>query len=225
MAGRPSLGKISEEGNHGSTSVVEDGVKEEENCDKGEDAPKEKKIAKSKARKTSVFTQDMKPRNLRSTFTLVHTDQPLPNRVTFAPSQSDGSEHSGRRVSGYDNHASNKYVHRATYQIAPRKEFSVSQVTKIIKETLETGLSDKDLFAPRSVLCKNLAEAIKLKTRRLNYDRYRIIVHVFISSKENVTLKISSRCVWDEKIDNYADYMYETEDFYALGIAYGVYKE
>ena len=222
-----SLGKISEE--QSMTGKVDESatVTEEENQDAVSETmktTKESKRRKEQGRKVSVFRQEGRAKHHeKATFTLIHIDQPVANRVTFAVSQSEASEQSGRRVSGQEQ------VHRPhinmTYQIGPRKEFSVYQVRKVIKETFESIFIDNDIILSRSALCKNLTEAIKVKTRRMNYDRYRLIVHVYLCSKDNITLNITSRCVWDDKVDNYADYQHETEDFYVMGIVYGIYKE
>ena len=226
MAARKSLGKISEEGMVAKTANETTSVDDEEHDVVSEELeiPKERKMRKGKGRKVSVFTQDLRARQQdKAVFTLLHTDQPTVSRVTFRLSQSESSDHSGRRHSGHE------HLHRpslnVTYQTGPRREFSVSQVQKIIRETFENTLHGNEVTLSRSALCKNLTEAIKIKTRRMNYDRYRLIVHVYICSKDNLTLKVTSRCVWDSKLDNYADYKYEAKDFYVLGIVYGVYKE
>ena len=227
MAAPVNLDKISEEQAMAGKMNESATVTEEENQDVvGETImpTKESKRRKGQGRKVSVFTRDVRAKHHeRATFTLVHIDQPVANRVTFALSQSESSEQSGRRVSGQE------HVHRPhlnmTYQIGPRKEFSAYQVRKIIQETFESTFNDDHIILSRSALCKSLTEAIKMKTRRMNYDRYRLIVHVYLCSKDNVTLSITSRCVWDDKVDNYADYQLEMKDFYVMGIVYGIYKE
>ena len=185
---------------------------------------KENKGRKSQGRKLSVFGQDIKVKQQdKSNFTLVHADQPVANRVTFAPCQSEASDQLGRRASGQDH--SQRPRKNITYQTGPVKEFSVKQVRKIIKETIENALNGNQVELSRSSLCKNLTEAIKIKTRRMKYDRYRLIVNVYMCSKDNLTLNITSRCVWDEKVDNYADYKYEGRDYFILGVVHGIYKE
>lgn len=224
MAARLSLDKISEEVTVSGTLNGKEEMKDEaENVlSEVNETPKEKKARKG--RKVSLFSKDSNTKQFdKAMFMLVHIDQPSNSRVTFAVSQSDSSEHSGRRASGQDHYQ--RLRSNVTYQTGPRKEFSVHQVQKVIRETFENCLNGNEITLPRNVLCKNLTEAIKMKTRRLNYDRYRLIVHVYLCSKENVTLKVTSRCIWDAKVDNYADCKYEAKDFYVMGIVYGVYKE
>ena len=226
MAAQAHLGKISEEGLTGSAArdslFNENG--EEDVASETVRPVKESKGSKGQGRKQSVFGQDLKVKQQdKTTFALVHADQPVANRVTFASTQSEASDQLGRRVSAQEH--SQRPRRNITYQTGPLREFSVKQVRKIIKETIENALNGSQVELSRSSLCKNLTEAIKIKTRRMNYDRYRLIVHVYLCSKDNLTLNITSRCVWDEKVDNYADYRYEGKDYYILGVVHGIYKE
>lgn len=225
MAARSGLSKISEEGTAMTTANGAEELEKEERGVVNEELelPKEKKMKRSKGRKVSVFTQEMKSRHQdNASFTMLHMDQPVASRVTFVLSQSESSENSVRKTSIQEQL---RPLPNVTHQTGPKREFSVTQVRKIIKETFENTLDGNEITLPRNALCKNLTEAIKVKTRRMNYDRYRLIVHVYLCSKDNVSLKVTSRCVWDEKIDNYADYKYEAKDFYVLGVVYGIYKE
>ena len=226
MAGETNLSEMLEGGLMATQMKLSTASEDERRESIGESSieKKENKERRGRGRKVSVFTQDSRAKlHEKATFTLLHIDQPAVNRVTFVLAQSEASDQSGRRVSGQEQ------IHRShpntTYQTGPQKEFSAHEVRKIIKETFENTFESNETALSRSALCKNLTEAIKIKTRRMNYDRYRIIVHVYLCSKENITLNVTSRCVWDDKIDNYAEYQYEGKDFYVLGIVYGIYKE
>ena len=223
---RPSLGQIKEEGKNlaGVKGPSEHDDEENDVVPDELEAPKQRKVRDGKSRKRSVFSPVKGLHSERATFTLVSADQPSASQASQVSFATD-VDYSNRRVSGQESHTMHQHGLRATYQIGPRNPFSVYQVEKIIKETFENAFIDDTEIRPKNALCKHLTEVIKMKTRRLNYDRYRIIVHVYICSKDNLTLKVTSRCVWDERYDNYADYTYEGKDFYIMGVVYGIYKE
>ena len=39
------------------------------------------------------------------------------------------------------------------------------------------------------------------------------------------TLRVASRCAWDSKVDNYAEYIYRNGSLWAVGIVYAIYCE
>lgn len=220
------MGQIKEEGKSlaGVKAPSEHGGEENDVVPDELETPKQRRMRDGKSRKISVFSPVKSVHSEKATFTLVHTDQPSVSQASQVSFATD-VDYSNRRISGQESHMMHQHGLRATYQIGPRNPFSAYQVEKIIKETFENAFIDDAEKGPKNVLCKHLTEVIKMKTRRLNYDRYRIIAHVYICSKDNLTLKVTSRCVWDERYDNYADYTYEGKDFYIMGVVYGIYKE
>ena len=185
------------------------------------------------ARRTSLLAQSKASKLQRGFFTITHIDQPsvqrASNSVKFSHSLSprESAVEAGSRRSSH--HDQPHYVHhqppKATFQLKPNNLFNTSKVRDIIKSVFESAVADNDVTLPNNVFCKDLAEAIKIRTRRLNYDRYRIISHVYLTSKEHLSLKVGSRCIWDDRLDNFADYKYEAKDCFIIGIVYGIYKE
>eukprot|EP00794_Sanderia_malayensis_P012767 gene12767-14078_t len=203
---------------------------------------------KKKQRKVSQFEVNPSPKlrtlGEKGNFTTTHVDNPAlsnsraSNSVTFSFNRRQSSDAVNKFGSSgsYENGETGGFSlrNKATYQLQPARIFNSLQVKAAIKEVFDSVFDDENEASsstssslPKNLLCKNLTEAIKMKTRRLNYDRYKIIVHVFIgvNYNDNLTLKVTSRCVWDEKFDNYAEHMHKTKDFYVLGLVHGIYKE
>lgn len=208
LSQRPSLNKITE-GQEIQKNEVED------------EKP-------TKQRKVSQFAIDPsrhRPLGAGGIFKVTHTDNPSikHNSVTFAAQQRGSSD----QYSIADSQDQDLRARlKSTFQLRPKKIFNAFDVKAVIQEVFESVFADsKSLTTPKSLLCKSLTEAIKLKTRKLGYERYKILATVYIGTKENLALKVTSRCVWDDRWDNYADCTYKTKDFYVLGVVYGIYKE
>jgi len=113
-----------------------------------------------------------------------------------------------------------------TYRLEPVKKFEHWKVTEIIKKTFEEHLMgenyDQDVCHHMS---KILADLIKEQVKSLQFSRYKIISVVSIGQRRGQSVTMASRSVWDPRFDTYAQYSFEREDIFAIGIVYGVYFE
>lgn len=113
-----------------------------------------------------------------------------------------------------------------TYRLEPDKRFEHWRVTEIIKNTFEEHLIGESYdreFCHR--MSKILADLIKDQVKSLQFPRYKIISVVSIGQKRGQSVRMASRSVWDPRFDCSAQYCYEREDMYAIGVVYGVYCE
>ncbi|XP_060065151.1 dynein light chain Tctex-type 5-like [Ylistrum balloti] len=115
-----------------------------------------------------------------------------------------------------------------TYRMEPKEslKFNFVQVEKIANKVLEDRLCEMK-YNPR--LCSNMSrlitEEIKDRVKMLKFDRYKIIVIVFIGENKDQGIQIASRCAWDEKVDTFATCNYQNSAIYATATVYGVYNE
>jgi len=74
-------------------------------------------------------------------------------------------------------------------------------------------------------LNKEICDAVRdeLKDDKLNFKRYKILVHCIIGEKKGQGIKIGSRCMWDTTCDAAVSASWENEYTYAFCVAYGVY--
>ena len=113
-----------------------------------------------------------------------------------------------------------------TYKMEPDIKFQSSTVEKIIKETLDgrlEGMKYSKKTTPN--LCKIMADDIKEKVKRLNYDRYKIICLITLGENYKQGMVASSRCQWDPKTDTYASYAFQSKYVFCTGTVYGIYNE
>ena len=72
---------------------------------------------------------------------------------------------------------------------------------------------------------KILADVIKEQVKSLQFSRYKIISVVSIGQNREQSVTMATRSVWDPRFDSYAQYSFEREDIFAIGIVYGIYFE
>lgn len=110
---------------------------------------------------------------------------------------------------------------KATYHVL--SDLLFLQVERLLKNLLEDRLG-KMRYSPKICpnMCKILSEEIKQKVKQLNFDRYKIVCNVTIGQKKDQSVVTSSRCVWDDKLDNYASYAFQNEHIFCTAIVFGV---
>nr|KAG5705907.1 hypothetical protein BaRGS_030797 [Batillaria attramentaria] len=88
-------------------------------------------------------------------------------------------------------------------------------VEELLKTVLEEKL-EKFRYSPKICpnMCKILSDDIKEKVKQMNFDRYKIVCNVLIGQKKDQGVMTCSRCVWDEKLDNFASYSFQNEHIF-----------
>ena len=113
-----------------------------------------------------------------------------------------------------------------TYRLEPVKKFEHWKVTDIIKKAFEEHLMEENYdHDDCHHMSKVLADLIKEQVKSLQFSRYKIISVVSIGQKRGHSVTIASRSVWDPTFDTFAEYSFEREDIFAIGIVYGIYFE
>ena len=68
-------------------------------------------------------------------------------------------------------------------------------------------------------------QVIKARVKELMIPRYKIICLVHIGQLGDQSVRISSRCLWDQTNDTYASSEFRNKSLYAVASVYGVYYE
>ena len=114
-----------------------------------------------------------------------------------------------------------------TYRTGPERKFPQNEIEAMIEETLERYLAEERYVAS---VCKqmglSLTDIIKGKAKAMIASkRYKIVVVVHIGQLRGQTMRIVSRSLWDDAVDNYASASFKNSTLFAVGIVYGVYQE
>eukprot|EP00112_Aurelia_sp_Birch-Aquarium-sp1_P017312 Seg3998.2 transcript_id=Seg3998.2/GoldUCD/mRNA.D3Y31 product="Tctex1 domain-containing protein 1-B" protein_id=Seg3998.2/GoldUCD/D3Y31 len=115
-----------------------------------------------------------------------------------------------------------------TYKLGPDGDtsFREDEVKKTIEALFEAKIGGMKYDADRcKLLCMELATEIKNEVKLLDFQRYKFIAEVTISSLKGQGLRAVSRCVWDERFDSYVSCTYRNATMCVIAVLYGVYQE
>lgn len=113
-----------------------------------------------------------------------------------------------------------------TYRLEPTRKFEETKVREIIKDVFQEHLAEKSYNAQFcNNMSKYLSELIKQRVKSLQFSRYKIVCVVHMGQVAHQGMRIVSRCVWDDRFDNFAEYKYEFKDLFVVGTVYGVFQE
>ncbi|KAL8566799.1 hypothetical protein ACOMHN_005750 [Nucella lapillus] len=127
---------------------------------------------------------------------------------------------------GHDEHLRPPARYENTYQTEPRQRFPYGEVKSLMQDALDGYLAEEK-YEPE--LCrqmsKTLSEVIKARVKELMIPRFKIICLVHIGQLGDQSLRISSRCLWDQNNDTYACSEFRNKSLYAVASVFGVYYE
>ena len=116
------------------------------------------------------------------------------------------------------------------YEIRPKLivKFTKEKVYDVIKNVLDQkmlSMRGKYNHEDAMQLNKEICDEVKLQLKedKMNFKRYKILVHCIIGEKKGQGIKIGCRCMWDTTCDSVVSASWENEFTYAFCIAYGVY--
>ena len=119
---------------------------------------------------------------------------------------------------------------KRNYEIRPKLvvKFTKDKVYDKIKNILDQKMEQmKERYNHEQAtqLNKEISDTIRdeLKDDKLNFKRYKIMVHCIIGEKKGQGIKIGCKCMWDTTCDAAVSASWESEYTYAFVIAYGVY--
>ncbi|XP_008551806.1 dynein light chain Tctex-type 5 [Microplitis demolitor] len=113
-----------------------------------------------------------------------------------------------------------------TYQLESTNPFSHNIVDKILKNIMTTkltGVTYNPIICLQ--LCQDIAIQVKKQIYKADFNRYKYVVIINIIEKTNQGIHESLGFIWDHQRDSYSKYIFENSQFYAIGIAAGVYYE
>eukprot|EP01017_Pseudomicrothorax_dubius_P002932 TRINITY_DN10280_c0_g1_i1.p1 TRINITY_DN10280_c0_g1~~TRINITY_DN10280_c0_g1_i1.p1 ORF type:complete len:128 (+),score=21.61 TRINITY_DN10280_c0_g1_i1:35-418(+) len=117
-----------------------------------------------------------------------------------------------------------------TFQTEPREDerFYPSQVRAVIESVLNDNLNAKTDYDPvqSGKLCNDLSTRVREAVKsRLNIPRHKLSVQVVLGELRGQSLRISSKCLWDDKNDNFASYTFTNERIFCTALVFGCYFE
>lgn len=113
-----------------------------------------------------------------------------------------------------------------TYRLEPKRPFKHDDCYSILQNLIEFNLQNY-VYNPKTAsrLCLYLSEEIKIRVKKLDFDRFKIICVVTIGQKYYQGYKSVVKFLWDAKRDGYANFVYDSTNLFCNGTIYAVYYE
>ncbi|KAH6572443.1 hypothetical protein BASA50_000181 [Batrachochytrium salamandrivorans] len=120
----------------------------------------------------------------------------------------------------------NAVVFENTYMLKPDKRFQTNGVRLIIEEILAKHLTKVKYDSEEAPeLVKAISNDIMRAVKKLEMDRYKIVVDVNIGEFKGQGIKVASRAVWDTTTDSYTSASFRNSTIFAVAIVFGCYFE
>ena len=114
-----------------------------------------------------------------------------------------------------------------TYRTEPTTKFFPDRVSDIIRNQLEHSLGEVTYDQQMcSKLACELSESIKDEVKqKVDLPRRKLVSFVTIGEERGQGVRVVSRCIWNEKFDNYASSSYKNSSLFAVGVVFAVFSE
>ncbi|XP_065057924.1 dynein light chain Tctex-type 5-like isoform X2 [Rhopilema esculentum] len=154
---------------------------------------------------------------------ITHADYPLVRDDTL---YSRGKSATAASVRSSSVNVDDSLSRTMKYSMEPLRRFQEPEVKQIIKSVFIEQLSDKDYTADMCRFTSRVcADIIKEKVKRLFLPRYKFICLVHMGQIGQQSMRVASRCSWDTRVDDFAEYCYMNGTLWAVGLVYGIYCE
>jgi hypothetical protein len=116
-------------------------------------------------------------------------------------------------------------VFQNTYKMYPDRTMNVETVRQIIKRNLQ--ILETEVYDPKYSrdLSKSLSNGILQELKMLGIARYKFVCTVTIGQIGGQTIRVASRCVWDQETDSFVCESFKNKTLFAVATIYGVYHE
>ncbi|KAL6260332.1 hypothetical protein P5V15_007863 [Pogonomyrmex californicus] len=112
------------------------------------------------------------------------------------------------------------------YRMDPQNPFKIDLVDKIVKSVMNNRL-DEFAYDDAEIakLCGDIAAEIRRRVKKLNFDRYKIVVTITIIEKSSQSIETTLGFLWDSERDKYSAFSFEGRTFHAQCSVFGIYYE
>lgn len=108
----------------------------------------------------------------------------------------------------------------------PLRKFTPNIVKEEMDRILVTALKGVKYEPKRaSLLASSLSDSIKGKVKMMKFPRYKFIVSVTVSSRDDQCITVASRCLWNMASDSYATAYFTNDSIAAVATLFAILKE
>ncbi|XP_046581205.1 dynein light chain Tctex-type 5-like [Haliotis rubra] len=125
-----------------------------------------------------------------------------------------------------DDHHHPMIMYENTYKMEPDARFKEGEVKQIIRAVLKDHITE-NVYECGAMKTKSMMLSNKIleQVKKLEMKRFKFVCFVMIGEKGSQSMQFSSRCLWDQRYDNYTTTHVTQGNIHATGIVYAVYAE
>ncbi|KAL4236043.1 Tctex1 domain-containing protein 1 [Mactra antiquata] len=115
-----------------------------------------------------------------------------------------------------------------TYKTEPDDRFPIYEAKKIANSVLKNYLDGKEYNKDECQrLTRAMSDRIKMQVKALGYPRFKIVVIVSVGQEQEThpSMSFTSRCMWNDKLDNFAEATFKSRQLYAVALVYATYAD
>jgi len=115
-----------------------------------------------------------------------------------------------------------------TYKVEPDTKYPIHEAKKIALSCLNSELDGREYDKDDcSRLSRLIADRIKQQCKALGHPRFKIVSIVAIGqvSDTHPSLSFTSRFVWNDKYDSFAEATFKSRHLYAVALVYAMYAD
>ena len=155
-----------------------------------------------------------------------HPVRPRAGTLTRKDTAHSIHHESDRRSTGTGEIPSPIIFYENTYKLVPECKFHEGKLREIIRNVFVENIQEKQYDAGLcGSKCKLMSEIIKERVKHLSMDRFKIVCVVMMGEEAKQSMLVSSRCLWDQRFDNYVTVEMKRGNIVALGLVFALYAE
>ena len=104
--------------------------------------------------------------------------------------------------------------------------FYPNKVKVIIEDVITRNVQDQEYDqAQAKTWVENIVRQIQTNVKQLSIPAYKIVVQAVIGQVAGQGVRVASKCLCDEAIDNYASFSFSNHSLFCTAMVFGIYQE
>lgn len=121
-------------------------------------------------------------------------------------------------------------IYRGQIEPSWSRRFNVVEITEEVKQLTKKFFEDREYspeegYSMSCELSRLVRDSVMKKKDKLRIPRFKISAQVFLGQKKDQKISIVAKGYWDNYVDNYCTYTYETDVFFCSVLVFGFYTD
>lgn len=119
-----------------------------------------------------------------------------------------------------------KVSYENTYKMNPDQTINPGKVQAIAQQVMDDIIGDQKYDATKSkLLIKQVSDKVLHILKKQGFQRYKMVVLVNLGELKGQGVRAASRCLWNDKVDNWTEVSFQNHSMWAMTAVYWFYFE